>query len=241
MPWTWYNSTIIKIENEAPSTKRFWVKIDSDEVIDFEPGQFVTMDLPIHEKRLKRWRSYSIANAPDGLNVLEFCIVNLDGGAATTYLFEEAEVGTDIRFKGPSGGFVLPKEIDHEMIFVCTGTGVAPFRSMLLKIATDKIPHKGIHLIFGTRTKENILYREELNALAKEIPNFNYTIVLSREENWTGWQGYVHRVYGHYYKELKADRKFYLCGWSMMVDSAVEKLILEMGYEKSQVRYELYG
>jgi len=239
--WKWYNSKITDILQEGPNTRRFFLKVEADEVIDFEAGQFVTMDLPIHEKRLKRWRSYSIANGPDGTNVLEFCIVNLDGGAGTSYLFETAEIGTEIRFKGPSGGFVLPKEIDHEMILVCTGTGVAPFRSMLQKIAQDKIEHKGIHLIFGTRTKDNILYRDELNELAQTIPNCTYSIVLSREENWTGWKGHVHRVYEKLYKTPKADRKFYLCGWSQMVDSAVEKIIIDLGYEKSQVIYELYG
>ncbi len=239
--WKWYNSKITEILQEGPNTRRFFLQVDSEDIIDFEAGQFVTMDLPIHEKRLKRWRSYSIANGPDGTNVLEFCIVKLDGGAGTEYLFETAAVGTEIRFKGPSGGFVLPKQLDHQMILVCTGTGVAPFRSMLQKIAKDKIEHKGIHLIFGTRTKDNILYRDELNALAMEIPNCTYSIVLSREENWTGWKGHVHRVYEKLYKVPQADRKFYLCGWSQMVDSAVEKIILELGYDKRQVVYELYG
>jgi len=239
--WKWYDSKIVNIIQEGSNTRRFFLKVASDEIVDFEPGQFVTMDLPIHEKRLKRWRSYSIANGPDKTNVLEFCIVKLEGGAGTEYLFDEVEVGTEIRFKGPSGGFVLPKEIDHEMILVCTGTGVAPFRSMLQKIARDKIKHHGIHLIFGTRTKANILYRDELNALAKEIPNCTYTIVLSREDNWTGWKGHVHRVYEKLYRNPLSQRKFYLCGWSQMVDSAVEKIILELGYEKSQVIYELYG
>lgn len=241
MAWKWYDSTITKVEQEGPQTRRFWVQVEGEETFDFEAGQFVTMDLPIHEKRLKRWRSYSIANGPDGTNILEFCIVRLPEGLGTTYLFEEAKVGTSIRFKGASGAFVLPKELDHEMILICTGTGVAPFRSMLHQIAKEQIAHRGIHLIFGTRTKDNILYRQELDQLTKEIPNFNYTIVLSRAPHWTGWKGHVHQVYGHYYQEVKSDRKFYLCGWSKMIDQGVEQLTADMGYDKSQVIYELYG
>jgi CDP-4-dehydro-6-deoxyglucose reductase len=83
MPWKWYDSTVIKIEDQSPVTKRFWVEIPKDEPLSFTAGQFVTMDLPISDKRLKRWRSYSIASAPNGNNVLEFCIVHMDGGAAT--------------------------------------------------------------------------------------------------------------------------------------------------------------
>lgn len=241
MPWKWYDSKVIRIEDESPQTKRFWLEIEGEEGFDFTAGQFVTMDLPINEKRLKRWRSYSIANAPDGSRVLEFCIVRLDGGAATTYLFEEVAVGSSIRFKGPSGAFVLPKTLDKELVLICTGTGVAPFRSMLFDLQNKKVAHPPIHLIFGTRRQENILYRKELEQLAQENPNFTYSIALSREEDWEGYRGYVHQVYMKHYREVKPDVHFYLCGWSNMIDDAVAKLMVEMGYEKGQIHYELYG
>ena len=64
MPITWYEGVVQKIAEEAPNVRRFWVEVP--EKIDFQAGQFVTMDLPIGDKRLQRWRSYSIANAPDG-------------------------------------------------------------------------------------------------------------------------------------------------------------------------------
>jgi len=241
MAWKWYDSHIIKIEDCSKNTKRFWVEIEGVTAFDFQPGQFVTMDLPIHEKRLKRWRSYSIANAPDGSNILEFCIVYLEKGAASEYLFNEAKVGTSIRFKGPSGGFVLPEPIAHDMIMVCTGTGVAPFRSMLQSIANTSTPHQKLHLIFGTREEAGILYREEFEALTQQIPGFSYSIALSRQEDWSGWKGHVHQIYEDAYAEVGSDRHFYLCGWTQMVDQAVEKIIIGLGYDKSQVHFELYG
>lgn len=241
MPWKWYDSKVIRIEDESPQTKRFWLEIEGEEAFDFTAGQFVTMDLPISEKRLKRWRSYSIANAPDGSRVLEFCIVRLEGGAATTYLFEEITLGSTIRFKGPSGTFVLPQTLDKELVLICTGTGVAPFRSMLLDLQNKKVAHPPIHLIFGTRQQENILYREEFEQLARENPNFTYSIALSREADWEGYRGYVHQIYQEHYRAVRPDVHFYLCGWSNMIDEAVAKLMVEMGYEKGQIHYELYG
>ncbi|NNE30197.1 MAG: FAD-dependent oxidoreductase [Saprospiraceae bacterium] len=241
MPWKWYDSHIMRIEDAGPNIKCFWLEVHDVENFDFLPGQFVTMDLPIHEKRLKRWRSYSIANGPLGGNVLEFCIVKLDKGAASTYLFEEARVGTAVRFKGPDGGFVLPDPIDHDMIMVCTGTGVAPFRSMLQAIQHGNIPHKNLHLIFGTRNEEGILYRKEFEQLALEWPAFEYSLALSREPEWAGTKGHVHQIYEGAYSEVKPDRHFYLCGWSQMIDEAVAKIMLGMGYDKSQIHYELYG
>ena len=241
MAWKWYDSIVTKIVDETPTTKRFWVEVPDEEKIDFIPGQFVTMDLPIAEKRLKRWRSYSIANAPDHSNQLEFCIVKLEGGAATTYLFEEIKVGSTIRFKGPSGAFCLPKEIKNELVLICTGTGVAPFRSMLLDIYNNKKPHQNIHLIFGTRFENTILYREEFEAMKEKMEGFDYTIALSREEKWEGAKGYVHAIYMEKYKEVIPNRHFYICGWSNMIDEAVANLIVKMGYDKSQIHYELYG
>ena len=241
MPWKWYDSKVIRIEEETPQTRRLWVEIIGEEAFNFEAGQFVTMDLPISDKRLKRWRSYSIANAPDGSRILEFCIVKLDGGAASEYLFQEVEIGTVIRFKGPSGTFVLPKNLEHESVMICTGTGVAPFRSMIMDLQNRNIQHPPIHLIFGTRKENGILYRQELEHLAASNPNFKYSIALSREPGWNSYQGYVHQVYQKYYADVKPDIHFYLCGWSNMIDDAVAKLIVEMGYDKKQIHYELYG
>lgn len=246
MPWKWYNGTVIKTEAISTTTKRFWVEIP-DESIDFRAGQFVTMDLPIHEKRLKRWRSYSIANAPDNSNILEFCIVRFEGGAGSTYLFNEAKEGTTIRFKGPSGAFYLPQTIEKDLVFICTGTGLAPFRSMIWDIYNSKIPHRNIHLIFGTRTTESILYQKEMEAFSKEKASFNYSVALSREEALPSndstdfYKGYVHQIYMKEYADARPDVDFYLCGWSNMIDEAVENLILKLGYDKSQIHYELYG
>lgn len=241
MAWKWYDSKVIKIENQSPNTKRFWIEVPDEEAIQFKAGQFITMDLPIHEKRLKRWRSYSIANEPDQSNILELCIVNLEGGLASKYLFEEVELGTNIRFKGPSGGFVLKEPVDKDLVLICTGTGVAPFRSMLLDIYKNKKAHQNIHLIFGARTEAAILYRKEFEDLQKKMPQFSYDIALSRSESWEGYKGHVHQIYLEKHKDTRTDIQFYLCGWSDMIDDAVANLMIKLGYDKSQIHYELYG
>lgn len=242
--WKWYDSTVIKIEQETPQTKRLWLALDNEEKLTFKAGQFITMDLPISDKRLKRWRSYSIANTAgeEGTSVLEFCVVraaNSTGGSE--YLCDVAEVGTPIKFKGPDGTFCLKTPIDKDIVMVCTGTGIAPFRSMLKDIQDRQLPHRKLHLIFGTRTEADILYRQELTDLAAQNPLFTYDIVLSRDPNWPGHTGYVHQVYEAAYATVRPDVAFYLCGWSNMIDEAVATLTTKMGYDKSQVYYELYG
>lgn len=238
---TWYNGIIKKIEDASPTTKRFWLEVEGVDSFDFKAGQFITMDLPIGERRNQRWRSYSIASAPDGSNVLELCIVHLDGGLASGWLFKEAKSGTSIKFKGPDGTFTLPESLENELVLICTGTGVAPFRSMIWEVNNQKIPHKGIHLIFGTRTADGILYKDEFESLAQKMPEFRYSVALSREEQKGYYHGYVHDIYLKNYEAKRPDVTFYLCGWTKMVDEAVANLIVKMGYERGHVKYELYG
>ena len=241
MPVTWYEGIVKKIETEAPEVRRFWVEAPGPETFDFKAGQFITLDLPIGDKRLQRWRSYSIANAPDDSNQIELCIVRSGKGPATAYLFDEVRTGSILRFKGPDGAFFLPDTLDKDLVFICTGTGIAPFRSMIQDIYRRGKPHRNIHLIFGTRYENGILYRNELEELAREHSEFRFDVVLSRAENWPGFKGHVHQVYLNQYADIRPDVAFYLCGWSSMIDEAVANLMIKLGYERSQIHYELYG
>jgi CDP-4-dehydro-6-deoxyglucose reductase len=242
MAWKWYDAQVADIADLTPNTKSFWLRIDGQDPLDFRAGQFITLDLPIHEKRHKRWRSYSIANLPGENGLIELCIVRMAEGAGTNYLFNDLQVGDKVRFKGPDGNFIIsPEMLDKEIIMLCTGTGVAPFRSMLLDLQHQGTFRRPIHLIFGTRTEQDILYREEFEKLAREQPRFQYTVALSRDRHWDGVKGHLHQVYLNAYQNVRQDRLFLICGWSKMIDEAVENLIIRLGYDKTQVRYELYG
>lgn len=238
----WRKGVVTKIINETSTTRRYWIEIPEIEKFDFKPGQFVTLDLPIHEKKNKRWRSYSIASSPDGTNVFELVIVRLEGGAGTAYLFDEVSEGSELLLRGPQGVFVLPDVIDKDLFFICTGTGVAPFRSMLHHINRYNITHKKIYLIFGCRHTADCLYGQELKAMELEVSNFFYLPTFSREpeENTLVRRGYVHAVYEEILSSDKPEANFFLCGWKQMIDEAKQR-IMALGYDKKAVHLELYG
>lgn len=241
----WQKGIVTRIENETYNTRRFWIKIPGVESFDFIPGQFVTLDLPIHEKPNKRWRSYSIASWPDGTNVIELVIVLLDGGAGTTYLFNEVSEGSELTLRGPQGVFVLPEDMEKDLFFICTGTGIAPFRSMIHHIQRHNIQHQDIYLLYGTRTTKDLLYLEEMRNLEQQVEKFHYIPTLSREK-WDGCCGYVHAIYENLVHEKMngstelPPAKFYLCGWKVMVDEAKQR-IQQLGYERKAIHQELYG
>ena len=233
----WRTGKIINIIQETHNTRRFYIEIPELEKFDFEPGQFITFDLPIHEKPNKRVRSYSIASWPNGTNILELVIVLLEGGLGTTYLFTKVDVGSELILRGPQGVFTLDEEIlKKEILMICTGTGIAPFRSMVHHIKNQNIPHNKIYLLYGTRTQKDLLYYDEFNNF--ELENFQYIPTLSREQ-WEGRSGYVHPIY----EEICANRQpvaFLLCGWKNMLDEA-KKRILELGYDRKSIHQESYG
>lgn len=237
----WRTGTVIKIEDASESTRRFWIQIPELDSFNFKPGQFVTLDLPIHEKTNKRWRSYSIASAPDGTNIIELVIVLLEGGLGTTYLFNEINVGSNITLRGPVGVFTLPETLDKDLYLICTGTGIAPFRSMVHWIHQHKIAHKNIHLIFGCRKLTDQLYGAELKALEPLENNFYYHPVFSREDAVPdgAYSGYVHAVYEQLLA-VKNPSQFYLCGWKNMIDEAKQR-IMAAGYDKKDIHLEIYG
>ncbi len=241
----WRKGIVNRIENETYNTRRFWIQIPEIESFDFIPGQFVTLDLPIHEKPNKRWRSYSIASWPDGTNVIELLIVLLEDGLGTPYLFNEVNVGSELVLRGPQGVFILPQPVEKDLYLICTGTGIAPFRSMIHHIGNHKLEHKNMHLIFGTRAQNDLLYLEEMRRLEKEVEGFLFIPTLSREQ-WDGCCGYVHAVYENLIQEkMNGDSQlppanFYLCGWKSMVDEAKQR-ILKLGYDKKDIHLELYG
>lgn len=234
----WRTGKVIRIADITHNTKQYWIEIPELTSFEYKPGQFVTLDLPIHEKSNKRWRSYSIASWPDTTNVFELLIVLAEHGLGTHYIFENFQVGHELTLRGSQGVFVLPEKIEKDIFLICTGTGIAPFRSMINYIALHNISFKKIHLIFGCRTKADLLYYDELKELEKKLPGFFYYPTLSREE-WDGHQGYVHPIYEELCKD-KTEAQFFICGWKMMIDEA-KKRIVELGYDKKTIHQELYG
>lgn len=234
----WQKGLVKAVEQVTPGIRKYKVELIETEVFDFLPGQFVTLDLPISEQRNKRWRSYSIASAPHANNSIELIIGLVKDGLGTHYLFDTLNVGDVLTLRGPQGTFQLPDVSNRDLFLICTGTGLAPFRSMVNYVWEHHVPHQQIFLIFGTRTRQDLLCYEELNELQSVLPQFQYLPTLSRE-NWQGRHGYVHEIY----EELCSRRQpavFMLCGWRPMVDEAQER-ILRLGYSSKDVIIELYG
>lgn len=238
---------LYKIEDETKTTKRFYFEVVNLDKLDFYPGQFISFEFPIDEKPSKRIRHYSIASAPSNDNKFEVIIVKKEGGKGTDWLWNQ-NIGVEILFTGPSGIMIMDENKKKNHIFICTGTGVSPFRSMLLDIKNNNIDTGDLILIFGTRDRESMLYYNEMRELETNLDNMRYLPILSREEI-DGRKGYVHLLYkeivNDYFKQMEEgtyndlDVCFYICGWKDMVKEARTNL-LDLGFDKKQIKQEIY-
>lgn len=238
----WHRAVYLDHVQESPLTRRFRFRLPDLEDYRFTAGQFVQMELPIHEDPRKCRRSYSIASWPDGGNVLEFAIVRLEGGAGTRWLFDHARPGDEIRISDPLGRMVLHEPMDYDVVYIATGTGVAPFRSQLRDLVLHPRPHRALHLVFGTRTRADLLYEPEFRALEGQLEGFRYHPTLSREALPGYRHGYVHAVYEELIEGRHGaeDLLFFLCGWGDMIRDA-RKNLMDLGFHRKQIHFESYG
>lgn len=237
----WQDAILTQVVEEAPEVKRFSFSLETEAPFEFVPGQFIKLDLPIHKKRRLRWRSYSIASAPSNKSSFELLVVRVADGLGSNYLFNDLSIGDKVSFQGPQGNFCLPNELQKNLCFICTGTGIAPFRSMILDLfKRNVVKDYSINLIFGTRTEKDILFKEELEQLAMEEENFNFYVALSREKNEAYQHGYVHEVYQNLHKPGEK-LSFYVCGWQKMIDDTVSNLTAAGWVLGESVFIESYG
>jgi len=234
----WHQAEVIDIIKETHNIRRFFMRMNDVPEYEFKAGQHVKIEFPIPSK--KNYRQYSIANAPNGNNIIELLIVLDPNGLATNYLFNEVKIGHFLKVSEARGSFLLDENIETDVCMICTGTGLAPLRSMYLDIINRKIPHRNLYVIFGTRYMKDMIYLDEMQQLSAN-DNFKFIPVLSREtsSDWVGARGYVHHIYHELFKS-RHDVEFYICGWRDMVSQARTNLF-ELGFSRKQIHFERYN
>ena len=230
-----FTTTIENIQDIGTNDSRhFKLAFEPGTHFDFMAGQFVNIIIPSPEKTFKR--PYSIASSPTWSGYLDICWKKVPGGPATEYLWT-LKTGDKLEIQGPLGRFTTPDPLPQKIIFISTGTGIAPFRSMMHKLLET---HAKIEIvnIFGNRYEEDVLYKEEFEALEKKYPNFRNIFTISRPKNWTGETDYVQFMLKKHVP-YDPDTFIYICGLSAMIQE-VEKIAAEQGFSKEQIHFEKY-
>jgi CDP-4-dehydro-6-deoxyglucose reductase len=224
---------LIESREIAPNVRHFVFETPEVDQLPFAPGQFVSFTEVLAGKKITR--PYSIASAPDG-NRFELCLNLVEEGLFSPFLFE-MKPGDTVQTSAPLGYFVL-RNPAREAIFVATGTGIAPFRSMLHAHLRQR-EAKDITLIFGVRYEQTLLYRAEFEELERLHPNFHFWPTLSRPE--PDWKGRTGHVQTHLVEAIgeRRDLDVYICGLKLMVDD-VRAILKGLGFDRKQIVFEKY-
>lgn len=219
----------------APGLGSFVFEAQNGDGFSFTPGQFVSFTAEIEGKRITR--AYSLASAPDPRKGRCFELyLNLAPDGLFSHCLFAMKPGDTLEMRPPLGMFVL-RQPPRDSIFIATGTGIAPFRSMLQAHLNASSPQ--FTLLFGVRHESHLMYRNEFEDLARRFPQFRFWPTLSRpESSWTGRTGHVQ---AHLDEALggRRDVDVYLCGLKLMVDDVRSRLKGE-GFDRKQIFYEKY-
>ncbi len=208
----------------------------------FNPGQYATLGLMGPGGKLVQ-RPMSISSSADRLDEYEFFIRLVEGGEFTPLLWER-RVGDPINIKGAKGRFTLQDD-DRIGLLVASGTGLAPFMSMI-ETLRDRGQSRDLVLLHGASHDFDLAWRSQLETLEAEgsFP-VRYAATISRPQNCPDWTGLTGRVEAIVEGQLDKHRltpenaTVYLCGNPDMI-AAVETLAAERGFPPEQIRKELY-
>jgi len=210
----------------------------------------LTLKASSHEKVN---RAYSLANSPEEPDMLKFTVriatpppytKDAPPGVGSSYVFN-LKPGDRVTVSGPYGDF-FAKPTQREMCFIGGGAGMAPLRSHIRHQLLGLNTRRRITFWYGARSRSEMFYHEEFEALARQFSNFSYFVSLSDpqpEDHWDGHTGFIHQRARDIYlsdHEDPTEIEYYLCGPPPMV-AAVEKMLYDLGVESEMIAYDKFG
>jgi CDP-4-dehydro-6-deoxyglucose reductase len=190
MPLQLFRAQVERIRDLTHDVREIGLRLKEPPAIAFKAGQFLSFEVGRDALNRTIVRPYSIASPPSQQERVLLVLNLVLGGPGSTYLFS-LRAGDETQFKGPTGAFYLRDDPARDLLFVATGTGIAPLRSMLYALRERGFP-RPVTLYWGLRSQRDLYYQDELEALARAHPNFSFTTTLSRpEDGWTGERGRV--------------------------------------------------
>jgi ferredoxin-NADP reductase len=214
----------------------FEISFDTHEPVEFQAGQFISIIIPgAGPKGRDLRRAYSIASAPE-VRPIELCVKLVEEGPGTNYLFK-LNVGDTFKGWAPYGDFVYEPKAGRQACFIATGTGVAPFRSMVLSSKYKSEPPARAWCLLGVRTEDELLYTTDVGQLS----SLSWVTTVSQPKgHYEGFRGRVTdfiRSLGDDFNWAQTD--FYLCGNGEMIKEAKE-ILGARGVDKDAIHQEKY-
>ncbi|MCH2247832.1 MAG: FAD-binding oxidoreductase [Crocosphaera sp.] len=250
----WWNKGKITVRclniiEDTKDVKTFRFTGTSPTLFNYKPGQFVTLNLNINDKIIKR--SYSISSTPSRPHTLEITVKRVPApadvpdappGLVSNWLHDNVKVGDEITLTGPSGKFTCVDNNATKLLFISAGSGITPMMSMS-RWALDTVAERDITFVHSARSPRDIICRKELEAMAANHSNFHLGLTMTRQttgDPWWGFQGRLNEVLLPAICPDYKDRVIYVCGPDSFM-KGVKKLVEELGFPMENYNQESFG
>jgi ferredoxin-NADP reductase len=236
----WQLGTVTKITVETPTVRSFTLALPA--WAGHRPGQHVDLRLTAADGYSVE-RSYSIASEPERAGEIDITVERIPDGEVSAFLHDVVAVGDRLEVRGPIGGyFVWETSLDGRLFLIGGGSGVVPLMAMVRHRARAHAA-QAARLLFSSKSPGELIYRNELDALATAGDGFAVVYTLTREQP-PGWTGYARRIDDAMLAEviapLGAGARTYLCGPTALVENAANALV-RLGLPPDRVRTERFG
>lgn len=231
---------VVRIHTETPDAKSYFLEPTNGRPVPYQAGQFLTL-LLVHNGHEVR-RSYSLSSAPG--EILRLTIKRVQNGEISRYLLQTLQVGDVLTSLYPAGRFTLDNTITGNLILLGAGSGITPLFSLIKHVLWTE-PGRQITLLYSNSSEQNIIFRDELDELHRQLPEQFRLVYLLRDPpgNWQGLRGRLNNVL---LERLLPDLvgtsnrealQFYVCGPGDYM-RMVQFTILFGGFRPEQIRRE---
>ncbi len=212
----------------------FFFELKKPIEIYFKAGQYLSLIIPKYSQR----RLYSFCSSPNIYHGFEL-LINLEGSGLGRQYLQSLQFGEEINFFGPLGLFTMDsKNEDEELIFIGTGSGIAPLRSMILNLLQDKKSKQKMILYWGMRLENDYFWLKEFKELEKNWPNFTFQPIVSQpSERWNLSRGRVTNFL--IAQKFKFQNRFFICGNLNMI-SETQKILLKQKIQLEKIHFEKF-
>lgn len=185
-----FRAKVLSVRHLTQDIRELTLKLVDTPTLDFLPGQSIAVTIPDGTSGLSFLRYYSLTSLPSSSHQLVLLFNAGEHGKSAACVLEYS-VGHELECSGPFGSFHLHEDLERDLLFVGTGTGIAPLWSMLSSLFEQSCSQT-MTLLWGLRRESDIYYLEELQQWAQSYTNFSYILTLSQPaHNWKGKAGRV--------------------------------------------------
>lgn len=224
---------------EAPNTATFSFVSPSGAQFRYEPGQFLTLELPVPGGTV--WKTYTISSSPSRPLTISVTVKAQKDSVGTRWMLDHLKPGMRIKATGPAGLFTLPRLEKKKYLFISAGSGITPSLSMTTYLY-DRGTDIDVVFVNCARRPQDIIARQRLEQMASRVPSLKLFFIVEEDDPyrvWTGLRGQLNQLMIGLIAGDYLEREVYCCGPEPFMD-AVREMLIALGYDMERYHQESF-